>query len=274
MEEKGYIYKILPKEMPTREMLASIPKEKLAEIRPVVGEVELYAKFSNQYNRTFKTAKANQTFWDMLTKYRHVILRVERYSIKFTLGCNRQIKVVFILPERTYKQQEMQIAKIGSLDNSGTMRYVTKEEAELLTIFMENTDIPEKLIDFSTFWRFPWPDEDVNISYLMELEPFYQELIKQIPNRTINRSLSFNAKLKLDNHNDCSTSFSILGEKHSREGRRTIISCDSCQRLSSLSPSNLALAKEGILSLTNQEPLFLLQVAARLKASQQLFLSY
>ena len=271
MTIKQDVYSILPKEMPTRQLLASIPIEKLVGIKAVEGQVELYAKFSNKNSRTFKHAKANQTLWSMLTKYRHTILEVAAYSIKFTIGSTRRVRVAFILPS-TQKQELVQFSKLGSLDSSNSMGYLTREEAELLALFdTEDSAIPEILIDFSTLWRFPWPDEDVNINYLMDLEPIYKELCNEIPKRINSRRLNFNAELVLDRHKNCSTEFSIVGERHSPEGRRTIIHCNKCQKPWSLSPLNLELAKRAILSLTHKDPLFLLQVAARLKASPALF---
>jgi hypothetical protein len=268
---KQDVYSILPKEMPTRAILASIPVEKLVGIKAVEGEVELYAKFSNKNSRTFKHAKANQTLWSMLTKYRHTIVEVAGYSIKFTIGSKRQIRVAFILPS-TKKQQLVQFSRLGSLDNSNSMGYLTREEAELLALFdTEDSAIPEVLIDFSVLWRFPWPDEDVNINYLMDLDPFYKELCNEIPKRINSRRLSFTAKLELAHHNCSSTEFCIIGERHSPEGRRTIINCNRCQKPWNLSPLNLELAKRAILSLSNTDPLFLLQVAARLKANPALF---
>jgi hypothetical protein len=162
------------------------------------------------------------------------------------------------------KRKVVQVCKLGTMNNMG---YVTKEEAELLAIYDvgKNTNIVKILTDWSTIWRFPWPDEDLNISYLQNLEPIYNNLILQIPTRYSPRRLYFNAELELQGHNCFSPEFSIIGERHSPEGRRTIVRCESCGKLFSLSKLNLALAKKAILSLNEPEPLFLLQVASRLK---------
>lgn len=163
-------------------------------------------------------------------------------------------------------QQILVLCKLGTMDSMG---YVRREEAELLAIFDagEDADIPELLLDFSTLWRFPWPDEDVEISYLMDLEPIHEELCENISERDCFRALDFSAELELTEHNCASTNFFIVGERHSAKGRRTIIRCNKCQKPWSLSPLNLALSKRAILALPDEDPVFLLQVAARLKAN-------
>ena len=67
-------------------------------------------------------------------------------------------------------QEIIYSCKLGVMDHMG---YVRREEAELLALFDagEEADISELLLDFSTLWRFPWPEEDVEINYLVNYQP-------------------------------------------------------------------------------------------------------
>jgi hypothetical protein len=162
--------------------------------------------------------------------------------------------------------------KLGILDE---MLYVRRQEAEFLEAFDSEYDanIPMLLADTSTVWRFPWPDEDVVISCDTERRKAvsYDKLIEAIAQRH-ERTLAFSADLNnpsLEHRPGCYQRFSykLIWERYCLKGGRTIICCSSCEKLYSLSQTEVEqIIRPAILSL-QLDPMFLEKVALRIKAN-------
>lgn len=167
------------------------------------------------------------------------------------------------------------VCKLGAMEN---MYYARRLEACFLLPFdaKQETDISELLFDREIIWRFPFPDEDLELSFTNATlhNQSYSNLINSIVKRST-RTFNFIADkepILTSYHDDCIGGFKILGERFSLDlVAVTVFSCDGCNRVFSLSNTEIQRIKVEIINNCEGDDAFIEQVAYRLHPNPLLY---